>query len=154
MGLSCEAECCFMSQNDDRRCDRTEIVFRRRALQTNCGIHARRNGPALLSVLSGAGIRARYIAQMEWLGSEADWREADARRIGELAAEIRRFGHNRAPAIAETCDWHAARLRELVSQHAVLRQLESRQCSTSLWPEAGMGKAGRRRSAGKSGRRR
>jgi hypothetical protein len=143
-----------MSQNDERRCDRTEIVFRRRALQTNCGIHARRNGPALLSVLSGAGIRARYIAQMEWLSSEADWREADARRIGELAAEIRRFGRNQAPAIAQTCDWHAARLRELVSQHIVLRQIEAQQRSASSWPVVSTRRSGPRRKLGRTGRRR
>jgi hypothetical protein len=143
-----------MSENDERRCERMEIVFRRRALQTNSGIYARRYGPDFLSVLSCAGFRARYIAQMGWLGSEADWREADAVRIRELAGEIARFGRTREPAIAESCDWHAARLRELVSQHAALRQIETRQRSTSPWPHAGREKAACSKRAGRASRRR
>jgi hypothetical protein len=138
--------------HDEFRCDRAEIAFRRRALHTNCGIHARRNGPALLPVLSGDGIRARYIAQMAWLGSEADWREVNARRVGALAAEIVRFGRDREPEIAETCAWHAARLRELVGQHAALCRLEAAQGPASPWPAA---RTSRRRGAsGRSGSRR
>ena len=141
-----------MEDHNEHRCDRAEIAFRRRALHTNSGIHARRNGPALLPVLSDAGIRTRYIAQMAWLGSEADWREADAQRIGALAAEIVRFGRDREPEIAEICAWHAARLRELVGQHAALHRLEAAQRPASPWPAARTSR--RHGTSGRSGARR
>ena len=143
-----------MKQNEERRFDEADITFRRSALRTNSGIHARRHGPALLPVLSGAGIRTRYIAQMAWLGSEAVWRDTDARRIGEIAAEIVRFGRGREPEIAETCEWHAARLRELVSQQAVLRRLEGQQCRPSPWPDAAARTSPPRRKPVRPGSRR
>lgn len=143
-----------MKPNDEHRCDRAEIALRRRALRTNCGIHARRNGPDLLPVLFGAEIRARYSAQMSWLGSEATWREADARRIGELATDIARFGRNREPKIEEACAWHAARLRELVAQHAALHRLEADQRPVSPWPTAPARNPGSRRKTAMACRRR
>jgi hypothetical protein len=154
MGPFLRAEHFHMKDHDEHPFDRTEIAFRRRALHINAGIHARRNGPALLPVLSGAGIRARYMAQMAWLGSEADWRDADARRIDALAAEIARFGRDGAPEIAEACAWHAARLRELVGQHAALRRLEAEQGPASPWPDTAARRSRRLGASGRSGARR
>jgi hypothetical protein len=82
---------------NDRSPDPADIAFRRRALQTNSAIYARRSGPQLLPVLSGIGVRARYCATTDWLSSEPSWSDADARRVDALAAEVRRFGHNREP---------------------------------------------------------
>jgi hypothetical protein len=131
---------------NDRSPDPADIAFRRRALQTNSAIYARRSGPLLLPVLSGTGIRTRYCATTEWLGSETFWSDADARRVGALAAEVRRFGHGRAPEIAERCDWHADRLSELVNQHAALRRLETGRCAASPWQKAAPRRPRSRRS--------
>jgi hypothetical protein len=129
---------------NDRSPDPADIAFRRRALQTNSAIYARR-GPLLLPVLSGTGIRTRYCATTEWLSSEPSWSDADARRVGALAAEIRRFGRGSAPEIAELCDWHADRLCELVNQHAALRRLEAGRCAASPWQKAVPRRPGSRR---------
>jgi hypothetical protein len=137
----------------DRSADPADIAFRQRALQTNSAIYARRHGPLLLPVLSGAGIRARYGATTEWLGSETSWSDADARRVGAVAAEIRRFGRSRPPEIAELCNWHADRLCELVNQHAALRRLEASRHTTSTWPDAASRDPRRRRRSRKSGPR-
>jgi hypothetical protein len=137
----------------DQSADLADIAFRQRALQNNSAIYARRNGPLLLPVLSGAGITARYGATMEWLNSEPSWGDADARRVGALAAEIRRFGRSRAPEIAERCDWHADRLCELVNQHAALRRLESSRRTASYWPDAASRDPRRRRRSRRTGSR-
>jgi hypothetical protein len=110
---------------NDHRSDQSDIAFRRRALRTNGSIYARRYGPALLALLSSPGIRTRCGAQIARLGSEQALQDADASRLRELAAEIARFGRIQAPECGAACEWHAARLRELVNQHAVLRRIES-----------------------------
>jgi hypothetical protein len=126
---------------DERRAAAADIAFRRRALMVNSGIYARRHSGRLMLVLAGGGaIRARYIGQVAWLGSERDWRPQDARRLAELADEIGRFGALR-PDVAEACQWHAERLHELVRQHAVLARLEAERRLAPAWP------AGRERPA-------
>jgi hypothetical protein len=131
---------------DERRAAAADIAFRHQALKINGGIYARRHGPGLMPVLAGGGaIATRYVGQILWLGSEQEWRLQDARRLAELADEIGRFGAVR-PGVAETCQWHADRLRELVRQHAVLARIEAERCLTPAWP------AGRERLAGASRR--
>jgi hypothetical protein len=126
---------------NERRAAAADIAFRRRALMVNSGIYARRHSGRLMPVLAGGGtIRARFIGQVAWLGSERDWRPQDARRLAELADEIGRFGALR-PDVAEACRWHADRLGELVRQHAVLARLEAEHRPFPAWP------AGRERPA-------
>jgi hypothetical protein len=113
-----------------------DVVFRRRALRVNSAIYARRCGPRLPPVLAGAGaMRARHLAMVAWLESGRNRRPEDARRVVGLAADIARLGRLR-PGVAEDCEWHAARLRELVRQHAVVAQLEAEQRPGPAWPAA------------------
>jgi hypothetical protein len=122
--------------NDECRAVAADIAFRRRALKVNSGIYARRHAPRLKPLLGGAGtITARYIGQIAWLESERDWRPQDARCLLEIADEIARLGRFQ-PGIAETCQWHADRLRELVEQHAVLARLEIKHQPGLAWPIA------------------
>lgn len=121
---------------EERRAAATDIAFRRRALKVNGGIYARRHAPRFMPVLVGAGmIRARYIGQIAWLDSERDWRPEDARRLLGIANEIARLGRFQ-PGVAETCRWHAERLRELVRQHVALARLEARHQPNPAWPIA------------------
>jgi hypothetical protein len=118
----------------DQRAMAAEVAFRQRALGANRRIYARRHGPSLMSLLAGAGgLRARYIGQLASLEAETVWGADHARRLAELADEIDRYGCLR-PEIAETCAWHADRLRELVRQHAVLAQLEKAHRLHAAWP--------------------
>ena len=130
---------------EDPRAAAADIAYRRRALKTNAGIYARRHRPRLLPLLSDSNaLRTAYIRQMDWLGSEHDWRPDDARRISALASDISRFGNLRPPAAAEECQWHADRLRELVRQHGTLAQLEREYRPAATWTIAARSK-GRRR---------
>jgi hypothetical protein len=117
---------------DARPAAAADIAYRRRALKVNGGIYGRRHGPELLPLLAGSTIRGRFAAAVEWLASEPHWAAADARRISGLSAEIGRFGRLR-PQIAEVCDWHAARLAELVSQYRAVALLEAKHCRGSRW---------------------
>lgn len=129
----------MIARFEDPRAMTADIAFRRRALKVNCGIYSRRHGPRLLPVLADSrALRACYIGQVAWLGAERDWRPEDARRLSELASDIARFGRLR-PAIAEVCQWHADRLRELVRQHAALARLEAEHGPAARWPVAASG---------------
>ena len=129
---------------EDPRAAAADIVFRRRALKVNSGIYARRHAPRLLPLLAGSGVlRARHIGQVAWLEAEHDWRAEDARRVSELAGDVVRFGNLR-PALAQDCQWHADRLRELVRQHAALARLEAAHRPVAAWSAADPGKARRR----------
>ena len=86
-----------------------------------------------LPLLTGtSALRARYIAELARLESEKSWDLADARRLADIAQDIARLGQLR-PQIAETCGWHADRLRELVRQHAAIVQLEKLHRPLLVW---------------------
>ena len=100
-----------------------DLAFRRRALTVNCNIYALRHAPRFVPLLT-RGMRGRYVARVATLGTERACTQEDSRRVAALADEIDALGSQR-PRIAETCRWHAARLRELVGQHAAIVRLEA-----------------------------
>lgn len=123
-------------QTDDHRAAAADIAFRRRALRVNAAIYARRYGHHLMPLLEGlAPLRMRYVAITDWMQGGRDWCPEDARRLSTLAEEILALGRRRVE-VAETCEWHADRLRELVRQHDVLARLEARLCPRPAWPTA------------------
>lgn len=134
---------------NDRCATAADIAFRRRALKVNCGIYARRHALDLASALVGTGaLRDRYTAAIAWFDSEQDWRAEDAKRIAAIAEEIARLGR-RSPDVAETCCWHADRLREFVGQHAALARLQADHRASPAWPVD----AARRRAPARRGSR-
>ncbi len=63
------------NSDDDRLVVAAEIAARRRTLQVNGRIYARRHAPRFQPLLAGAStLRARYIGQVAWLECERDWR--------------------------------------------------------------------------------